>query len=103
MTDLLLQLAELIGPVIVAAIVVPGYGYVKKAVVALDKLPAIVQQVLVIFIAAILSWAGAQIGVALPTDLSLFTEADLAAGLSGALSLILHNAAKTRELSNGGG
>lgn len=102
MVDLLLQLAELVGPVVIAAIVVPLYGYVKKIVVALDGLPAIIQQVLVILIAAVLTWVGAQINVALPTDLALFTEADLAAGLAGALSLILHNAAKTRALGDGG-
>jgi hypothetical protein len=102
MTDLLLQLAELIGPVVIAALVVPLYGYIKKIVVALDKLPALIQQVLVIFIAAILTWAGAQINVALPTDLALFTDADLAAGLAGALSLLIHNAKKTRELGDGG-
>jgi hypothetical protein len=98
MTDLLIAAAELILPLLVAAISSFAWGYVKKGRALLDGIPAIFQQIIVILLSGGLAYLGGVLNVALPTDIYLISEPDIAAGFAGAFALLLHNAKKTREL-----
>lgn len=95
--EILMGGAALLGPTIVALLTVPIMGKLKKAVRWIDNLAAGFKQILVVLIAAGLTWLGATINVALPVDLSLFTEADISALLSAAMALGIHAGQKARS------
>jgi len=96
--SLLMGLVNLAGPVLVALLVVPLYQLLKKRVLPwLDSLPAPVQRLAVLLVAALLTWLGTMLNVVLPTDLAFFAEADVSALLSAALAWCLHAWGKAKE------
>ena len=102
MVDLLLDLGynalDLVGPTLVAMLVVPLFGLLKTKVLPwLGGLPAVAQRILVLVLASGLTWLGTALNVALPTDLSLFAEADVGALLSASLAWSLHAWGKKGE------
>jgi len=94
--SILLGAGDLLGPVLVAMLTVPIMGYLKRAAGWIDGLAAGFQQILVVLIAAGLTWLGVMLNVALPTDLSLFAEADVSALLSAAMAYGIHAGKKAR-------
>ena len=68
----------------------PVFGLIKKTVAWLDTLPAWIQQIAVVLVAAALSVVGTALDTLLPGSLSLFTEADVSALLSAAMAFGIH-------------
>jgi hypothetical protein len=101
--EILRQVLEYIGPLIVAALTVPIYGQIKKSVTILDSLPDIVQKGLVVIIAGILAAGGEWLNVKLPTDLHLFQTTDVSAVLGGAWAWAIHHFLKKKALTTAGG
>ena len=95
--DIIWQLVQLIGPAVVAWLTVPLLGQLKKAVVAIDKLPSVAQQLIAILMAYGLTLLGGFLSVALPTELALFGEADVSALLSAAMAFAIHAGKKAKE------
>jgi len=95
--DIISKLLELVGPTVVALATVPLMGLLKKGLALLDKAPAMLQQILVILIAFGLTQLGGVVNVALPTDLSLFTESDLGALLSAGMAMAIHAGTKAKK------
>ena len=87
---ILLNGGEYIGPALVAVLVVPIFGELKKAVRWLGGLPSLVQRIAVLIVAALLTYLGAWLNVALPTDIHLFQSADVSAVLSALFSMLIH-------------
>lgn len=100
---LLLQIAEYIGPLIVAALTVPVFGYLKKAVKILDNLPSPIQKGCVVIVSGVLAWIGQALAVHLPGDLSLFQTADVSALLGGAWAWAIHKWIKDKAAVTDGG
>ena len=99
--DIALKFLELLGPTLVGILTVPLFAQLKKLVAVIDKMAPWIQQILVIILAAALSYLGALTNTVLPESLSLFVEADIAALLSGVLAIAVHAGDKAR--TNGGG
>lgn len=93
---LLIPLAELLGPTLVAILTVPAMAGLKQVVAWIDTLPAPVQQVLVVLISAGLTWLGSTLGLALPADLALFADADVSALIAAGMAMAIHAGKKAR-------
>lgn len=77
-------------PVVAGFIATVTFQVVKHAVTALDAAPAIVKQILVVVLAALLTWLGAVLGVPLPTDIHAINPTVWTGLVAGALSLAYH-------------
>jgi len=96
--DVLIKLAELLGPTIVALLTVPLMGVIKRLSVKVDGSPAALKQIMVVLIAAGLTLGGGYLNLALPETLSLFGEADVSALLSAAMAMGIHAGKKKTTL-----
>jgi hypothetical protein len=81
---------EFIGPTLVGILVVPIFGWIKYWAPWLGNRPPWLQQILVVLSAVVLTTLGTFLNVALPTDISLFTEVDVSAAISAAISMAAH-------------
>lgn len=98
--EILLGGANLLGPIIVAMLTVPLMGWLKRVAGWIDGLAAGFQQILVVLIAAGLTWLGATLNVVIPVDLALFAEADVSALLSAAMAYGIHAGKKAGTSSD---
>lgn len=76
----------IIGPTIVAIVAVPTWDLLKRVTSLKDKLPAIVQQIMVPLLAYGLTWLGALTNTILPESLELFTPDHIYALMSAAMA-----------------
>ena len=93
----ILNLFEMLIPVIIGIAGVPLFGVIKNAVGWLGKLPAWAQQVSVVVQTWFLALASGWIGVALPGNLAAFDISTVEATLAAGLAFILHLAKKQAE------
>lgn len=93
--DILFQLLELLGPLIVALLTVPIMNGLKRVVTFIDGTNATVKQILVVIISFGLTQLGELANVALPGELSLFTGDDVGALLSAGIAMAIHAGKKT--------
>ena len=95
--EYLIRLTELLGPTLVAILTVPVMSGLKRLWGWIGSLPPWVQQLLVVLLAAVFTEIGTLLNVALPADVSLFTEADWSALLSAAMAYGIHAGKRARE------
>ena len=100
--EALYRTLELLAVPAVGVLTVYLMAGVKRLVGWVDRLPVLVQQLVVLVIAAAVTWLGVFFGVeGLPTDLTLWTDPNASALLSALVAFALHAAQKRR--TNGGG
>lgn len=99
--DALLELAGLLGPLIAGLLTVPIVNAIKSLVVALDRTPAAVKQVLAVVIAWGLTKLGTiadpLLGVVMPDELSLFTGETTEALIAAAIAFGVHAGQRARQ------
>src|SRR5690606_25045666 len=88
--DFLLPLLSQLLPVIAGIVASVTFQYLKRGVTALDAAPAWLKQVAVVVLAAVLTWLGAALGVAIPTDVHAIDPTVWTGIISGALALAFH-------------
>lgn len=92
--ETLLGLVEYVVPFIVGVLVVPVMSGLKAIPLGIGKLPAVVQQGVVVILAGLLTMAGTYLNVALPESIELFTQADVQAAMAAAFAMLIHSAKK---------
>lgn len=96
MVDLLLQAAELLGPLVAGLLTVPVLGALKRVAGFIDRTPAAVQQLLGVVVAYVLTQLGTALDVVLPGELSLFTGESTEVLLAAAIAFGVHAGKKAR-------
>jgi len=91
---ILITLAEVLAPVIVGILTVPLTDSLKKGLGWIKERPPWVVQVLVPLVALGLTYLSKLVGVALPTDLWLWEQPEVAAVLAAAIAFAIHAARK---------
>lgn len=84
------QYLQFVVPLAIGGITVPITDLLKRATAKIGQLPSWLKPLVAGTVAFALTHAGVHLDVALPTDLSLFTEGDVQSLASAAVALALH-------------
>ena len=93
----LVSVLEIIAHPLVAILTVVLMGGIKNLLAWVDSLSPSVQQIIVVLLAYGLTHLGAWLTLALPTELALFTEADVSSLLNAAMAYGIHAGKRARE------
>lgn len=86
--ETLLEIAQTLAPIVVAILTVPTLNVVKR--LAFPDAPAWIKQIAAGLVAFGLTKLGAFLNVSLPTDVTVFTEGDVAAALAAGIAMAIH-------------
>jgi len=88
--DQILQLLEMLVPIIVGIIGVPLFAELKQLVTLIDKAPVWLQRLLVAFQTWLLALASGFLGQVLPGDLAAFDLSTVEQIIAAVLAYVLH-------------
>lgn len=95
--DAILNLVDLLIPVVIGLVSKPIFGWIKQAIAVLDRLPDWAQQILVVVQAWGLALIGGWLALQLPENLQLIEIGNVEALLGALFAMLRHLIEKQKQ------